>query len=56
MNVLVAILAVVLALPVLIVVGIALGPAILVILLMAAWALPVLWASTWLRHTRDKRG
>ena len=57
MSVLITILAIVLALPVLVVVGIALGPAILVILLMAAWALPVLWANgAWLRHTRDKRG
>jgi hypothetical protein len=43
MSVLVAILAVVLALPVLLLVSIALGPAILVILFIFVCALPALW-------------
>ena len=52
MSVLLAILAVVLALPVLFVVGIALGPAILVILFIIGCALPVLWLyGAWSRRS-----
>jgi hypothetical protein len=59
-TILFAILAVVLATPALLVVGIALGPAILVIVFIGGIALvtiAVMWlvASLWSRHTRRTR-
>lgn len=53
MSVLFAIVVFVLVVPVLLVVGIALGPAILVILFVIGCTLPVLWVHrAWSRHRR----
>jgi len=52
MQALLWILTALLALPLLLVVAVALGPAILVVLFVLAWSVPVLLAVAWSRHTR----